>query len=60
MKYIFPMLFVLLAGFNVADAQSTARKGKDYAVFFYVTDYSKDYGKGWDDLPETKAGQAGP
>ena len=51
MKYILPMLFVLLALFNAAHAQSTARKGKDYAVFFYVTEFDNPK---WASLPETE------
>ena len=50
MKYIHLIFFLLLVATQATTAQSTARKGKDYAVFFYVTDF--DYG--WQRLPKTE------
>lgn len=47
------LVFLLCSFSYVALAQSQqspARKGKDYAVLFYVADYSED----WSALPETK------
>ena len=51
MKYIYPILFLLLAATQAATAQSTVRKGKDYAVFFYVTEFDNPK---WASLPETE------
>ena len=44
------ILFLLLLTYTGAAAQSPARTGKDYAVFFYVTDFQP----GLKDLPDTK------
>ena len=51
MKYIYPILFLLFAATQAATAQSTIRKGKDYAVFFYVTEFDNPK---WASLPETE------
>ena len=46
-----PLLcFFLLFGVGALAAQAPARTGKDYAVFFYVTDFQP----GWAALPETE------
>ena len=50
MKYIHLILFFLCVATQAATAQSSARKGKDYAVFFYVTDFDN----GWQPLPKTE------
>ncbi|MCB0530320.1 MAG: SUMF1/EgtB/PvdO family nonheme iron enzyme, partial [Saprospiraceae bacterium] len=49
MKKIYPFLF-FIAALQVCAAQPPARSGKDYAVFFYVTDFQP----GLQDLPDTK------
>lgn len=49
MKYHI-ILFLLLLTYTGAAAQSPARTGKDYAVFFYVTDFQP----GLKDLPDTQ------
>jgi sulfatase modifying factor 1 len=51
MRIILLALFLCSLGATTAQAQqSPARKGKDYAVLFYVANYSE----GWGALPETK------
>lgn len=50
MRSILPPLFLLLCAALCATAQSGARNGKDYAVFFYVTKFQP----GWQPLPETE------
>ncbi|MBL7774900.1 MAG: hypothetical protein JNK89_02810 [Saprospiraceae bacterium] len=47
MKRTLPLLLLLAA--LQALAQTPLRKGKDYAVFFYVTQFQP----GWPALPET-------
>ncbi|MEZ4967968.1 MAG: SUMF1/EgtB/PvdO family nonheme iron enzyme, partial [Saprospiraceae bacterium] len=49
MKKIYPFL-LFIAALQVCAAQPPARSGKDYAVFFYVTDFQP----GLQDLPDTK------
>ncbi|MCB9305343.1 MAG: SUMF1/EgtB/PvdO family nonheme iron enzyme [Lewinellaceae bacterium] len=49
MKKIYPFL-LFIAALQVCTAQPPARSGKDYAVFFYVTDFQP----GLKDLPDTK------
>lgn len=49
MKYHI-ILFLLLLTYTGAAAQSPTRTGKDYAVFFYVTDFQP----GLKDLPDTQ------
>lgn len=44
------ILSLVLLAFANASAQSSARTGKDYAVFFYVTDFQPN----WVALPETE------
>jgi formylglycine-generating enzyme len=52
MKYIFSLILLLFIVLQSANAQTAARKGKDYAVFFYVTEF--DQNQTWDPLPETQ------
>ncbi len=47
-----PLTLLLILFFPLLDAKTTpARAGKDYAVFFYVTDYDD---RRWPTLPNTK------
>jgi formylglycine-generating enzyme len=50
MKYIFSLILLLFIVLQSANAQTAARKGKDYAVFFYVTEFDN----GWQRLPKTE------
>jgi formylglycine-generating enzyme required for sulfatase activity len=47
-KYLLLLLLVAL-GSSVLFGQNSARRGQDYAYFFYVTDFAP----GWETLPET-------
>ena len=49
MERIIYITFILFLS-KTSDAQSPQRTGRDYAVFFYVTDFSS----GWASLPETR------
>ena len=51
MKHRLFLLLILGLNSYVLSAQSPARTGKDYAIFFYVTDFDD---KGWEQLPETR------
>lgn len=46
----FRLALFLIGTFQFCFSQSPARTGKDYAVFFYVTDFQP----GWASLPETE------
>jgi formylglycine-generating enzyme required for sulfatase activity len=50
MRSILSSLLLLLCAAFCVTAQSPARSGKDYAVFFYVTKFQS----GWQPLPETE------
>ena len=52
MKYThFILCLLALVAYDATQAQTTARKGKDYAVFFYVTEFENPK---WASLPETE------